>query len=366
MTSENWEDHFITQKGIRLKNTKIIWVDSIRVVACFMVVFLHTAAPLLNKYHDISLTYWFWGNIYDSTVRVCVHLFFMISGFLLLQKDEPLTSYFSKRFSKLFIPIVFWSLFFVLWRNLFVHDNHLTFQHFYSLVLKPSYYHLWFLYALIGLYLFVPILRKVTTSADNTLLIYYSVIWFIAVSLIPLAEKVSGIDSRIDLYSISGYVGYLVLGLILGRKEISTKVFVISVAIFLISIVITFLGTYILTLRNEGIFVGYLYGYLAPNTIVAACACFIVIKYLASNTKTLQITAVQKLTATLSSCSFGIYLLHPVFLYLLKNGTLGIKLSAWTGNPLWYVPITSICVFVLSFLLIFIIRKIPIFRLISP
>jgi len=349
-----------------LKNTKIIWVDSVRVVACFMVIFLHTAAPLLKKYNNIPLNYWFIGNIYDSLVRVCVPLFFMISGFLLLQKDESLSVYFSKRFSKLFIPIVFWSFFFVLWRNLFVHDIPLTFQHFYSLLLTPSYYHLWFLYALTGLYLFVPILRKVTTSADTTLLIYYSVIWFIAVSLIPLAEKVSGLDSRIDLYSISGYVGYLVLGLILGRKEISTKTFIISLAVFLILIVTTFLGTYILTLRNDGIFVGYLYGYLAPNTIIAACACFILIKYLATNSKTFQIPIVQRTIATLSSCSFGIYLLHPVFLYMLSHGTLGVKLSAWTGNPLWYAPITSISVFILSFIFIFIIKKIPIFRLVAP
>lgn len=122
---------------------------------------------------------------------------------------------------------MFWSLFFVLWKTLFEQGHSPSFTDIYSTVLKPSYYHLWFLYALIGLYLTVPILRKITNTATNTILFYYCVIWFIAVSLIPLAEKVLGHNSQFDLSSISGFIGYFVLGLILGRREISTKVFVI-------------------------------------------------------------------------------------------------------------------------------------------
>ncbi|TMM46322.1 acyltransferase [Colwellia ponticola] len=349
-----------------MKNTQIIWVDYIRAIACFMVVFLHSAAPLLNKYNELPLNYWFIGNVYDSLVRVCVPLFFMVSGFLLLQKDEALPLYFSKRFSKLFIPIVFWSLFFVLWRSFIENDSPLTFWHLYSLVLIPSYYHLWFLYALIGLYLFVPILRKITNSADNKLLIYYCIIWFLAVSIIPFIEKVSGIDSKIDLNSISGFIGYFVLGFLLGKKEVSTKVFIISCILYLSLVSVTVIGTYYLTMKNEGVFSGYLYSYLAPNTVLAAGSCFILIKYLAINSKLFQMISISKIIKIISSCSFGIYLVHPVFLYLFKNGDLGFQLSAFSGDPLLYIPLTSFFVFTLSFFIIFIIKKIPVLKLIAP
>jgi len=346
--------------------TKVVWVDYIRAIASFMVVFLHTAAPLLDKYNDLSISYWFVGNIYDSIVRVCVPLFFMISGFLLLQKDELLSVYLSKRFSKLFIPIAFWSIFFVLWKSFIERETAPTLWDFYSLLLTPSYFHLWFLYALIGLYLFVPILRKITGNADNTIVVYYCIIWFLAVGVIPLGEKISGLESGIDLGSISGYIGYFLLGLTFGKKEISTKLFAVSVFIYLISVTFTACITYILTLKNEGIFVDYFYNYLAPNTIFSAVAFFIIIKYLAINSKLFQVSMVQKAVIKISSCSFGIYLIHTVFLYLLKIGFFGFKLSALSGNPLLYIPLTSVVIFLLSFLLISVIKKIPILRLVSP
>ncbi|WP_415008678.1 acyltransferase [Cycloclasticus pugetii] len=349
-----------------MKDKQLIWVDFIRAISCFMVVFLHSAAPILDKYKELPFNYWFIGNIYDSLVRVCVPLFFMISGFLLLQKEETLPLYFYKRFSKLFVPIIFWSLFFVLWKSFIENNSSPSLWHFYSVILAPSYYHLWFLYALVGLYLFVPILRKITNSTDDNILIYYCLIWFLAVSIIPFMEKVSHIDSKIDLNSISGFIGYFVLGFILGRKNVSTKVFVMSSAFYLSLVSLTAIGTYYLTLKNGGVFSGYLYSYLAPNTILASGACFILIKHLAVKSKLLQSASIRKIITGISSCSFGIYLVHTVFLYLLKDGGLGFQLSAFSGNPLWYVPLTSLSVFTLSFFVIFIIKKIPFLKLIAP
>jgi surface polysaccharide O-acyltransferase-like enzyme len=123
------------------------------------------------------------------------------------------------------------------------------------------------------------------------------------------------------------------------------------------------MGTYFLTLNNDGIFVSYFYGYLTPNVIIAAGSCFIVIKHLAVSAK---VFVMKKIITIISSCSFGIYLVHTVFLYLLESGALGFQLSALSGNPLWYVPITSIFVFTLSFILIFIIKKIPLLKLAAP
>lgn len=349
-----------------MRKSQVVWIDCIRTIACFMVILLHTAAPILTQYNELPLDYWFIGNVYDSIVRVCVPLFFMISGFLLLQKDEPLFIYLFKRFSKLFIPTIFWSIFFILWKNFIEKDTSPTLSDFYSLLFSPSYYHLWFLYALIGLYFFVPILRKIIEETDHSLVVYYCLLWFLAVALIPLVEKFFGVESWIDFGTVSGYVGYFLLGLIFGKKDISIKLFYISILVYLISVTFTVYITYILTLNNEGVFVGYFYGYLAPNTIFSAVACFIMIKYLAINSKIFQVSMIQRVVIKISSCSFGVYLIHTVFLYLLKIGFLGFKLSAFSGNPLLYVPLTSIVVFLLSFILIFMIKKIPILRLISP
>lgn len=68
------------------KDGKIFWVDFVRVLATFLVILLHSAAPLLYQYSSISKADWWVANIYDSISRICVPLFFMISGYLLLEK----------------------------------------------------------------------------------------------------------------------------------------------------------------------------------------------------------------------------------------------------------------------------------------
>jgi surface polysaccharide O-acyltransferase-like enzyme len=92
-----------------------VWVDYIRVIASFSVILLHSTAPLIFKYGDLPLTHWMIGNIYDSAVRMCVPLFFMISGYLLLDKNESLVSFYKKRFNKIVPPLIAWSFFYVLW-----------------------------------------------------------------------------------------------------------------------------------------------------------------------------------------------------------------------------------------------------------
>lgn len=347
-------------------NKEIIWVDLIRVIAIFMVVFLHSTAPILYKYNNISLNYWMVGNVYDSLVRVCVPLFFMVSGFLLLQKDEILPIYFSKRLKKILIPMIFWSLFFVFWKGWYENSDSLSISSVYSLILIPSYYHLWFLYALIGLYLYLPILRKVTHNSENTTLIYYIFIWFVAVSIIPLFESLINVNSRVDLQSFSGYIGYFVLGLLFGKKHLTSKHFIISIFIFILCIIVTSTGTYFLTANNDGEFIGYFYENLSPNIIIASCASFVAIKYVGVNSTLLQKTFFKKTLLTLSSCSFGIYFVHTIFIYLLEHGDLGFRLSPLSGNPLWSVPITAITVFILSFGVVFIIKKVPYLKMISP
>lgn len=343
-----------------------IWVSYIRVIACFMVVFLHSVAPLLYVFDELPLHYWLIGNVFDSFVRTCVPLFFMISGFLLLQKDEPLFLYFSKRLSKLFIPLIFWSLFFVFWRTNVEGYVELSLFDFYSMVLTPSYYHLWFLYALIGVYFVIPILRKVVVSASREILIYYCVLWFVAVALVPLVERVTGIESRVDLNSISGYLGYLVLGVVLGNKKVTKKDFLISLGLFFLTTSFTAVGTYFLTVNNGGNFEPYLYEYLAPNTIVAAGSAFCIIKYMVVEGRCWQQNRLKLVVKSIGDCTFGIYLIHPIFLYFLLRGDFGITLSAFSGNPLLYVPLTSLVVFTLSLIVVLAIRTLPIVKLITP
>lgn len=94
----------------------MIWLDNSRIIAIYAVVFLHVSAGVVIG-NDVGTEYWWVGNVYDSAVRWCVPVFVMISGALLLDpnKQEDLATFYTKRLSRILVPIIFWSAFFLAW-----------------------------------------------------------------------------------------------------------------------------------------------------------------------------------------------------------------------------------------------------------
>ena len=164
--------------------TKHIWADYIRVVATFCVVFLHSASPLLYRYNELPELYWMIGNIYDSSVRMCIPFFFMLSGYLLLEKDEPIYTFFKKRFNKVLIPLVIWSLFYIFWKAYYEDSSEISLYSFYSIALSPAYFHLWFLYAIIGIYLTVIKFVYGASLAERPLLLFVIMLVTVGVQLV--------------------------------------------------------------------------------------------------------------------------------------------------------------------------------------
>lgn len=98
------------------------WFNNARVIAILAVVLLHVSSRVV-MWSELGSNDWWYANLYDSLVRWCVPVFVMISGALLLspEKAEPLGLFYKKRASRILFPLVFWSLFYMLWdflRNL--------------------------------------------------------------------------------------------------------------------------------------------------------------------------------------------------------------------------------------------------------
>jgi surface polysaccharide O-acyltransferase-like enzyme len=335
---------------------KILWLDFIRCIAAFSVVFLHTSGALLYEYNNIPAFEWWTGNVYDSMVRFCVPYFFILSGCLLLGKQESIKDFFRKRINKILIPFIVWSIIYVFWGYYFG-DKELSFHSFYSIVLSPSYFHLWFFYTLIGLYLFIPILRVFVQAAPKSILYYFVALWFFAVTIIPILSKGLNTNNNIDLKMISGYVGYLVIGYLVKDYRINKKHIWLVLGIAILSLLITIFGIYFLTIQNNGDFNGYFYEYLSPNVITLSVSTFILLKTIFEDV-TISDTQ-NKILQSVSSACFGIYLVHPITLYALSKGFLGFSLDVLSGHAIFVVPLTAFVAFVLSFFLVYIMQKIP-------
>ncbi|HTP41371.1 MAG TPA: acyltransferase family protein [Nitrospiria bacterium] len=343
-----------------------IWVEYIRVVATFCVVILHTSAPLLTKYNMLPKSHWMIGNIFDSSARMSVPIFFMLSGYLLLEKDEPLNIFFKKRFNKVGIPLIVWSLIYIPWNDYYREWPKISIYELYEIVLTPTYYHLWFLYAIIGIYLIMPILRVVVQQSSKSLLYYYILIWFLAASIIPTVEKITGVMSRIDLLAISGFSGYLVLGLLLGKIQLTKRSAVAAGFLSVGCVIITITGTYLLIVRNNGIFSNNYYDYLSPQIVISSVTIFVLIKYIVVNVRAFSNERLLSIIESISFASLGIYLIHPIFIDLLGYGYLGFTLNCYQKHPIFIVPLTAATTFVLSYVSVTILRQIPIVRKITP
>ncbi|MBF0176729.1 MAG: acyltransferase family protein [Magnetococcales bacterium] len=346
-------------------NSNIVWIDILRIIGTFSVVWIHSAAPLLYKFNKISIMNWWVGNIYDSMARMCVPLFFMISGFLLLNKSEAPSVFFQKRLYKVVLPLIAWSILYILWKHYIEGKGSPSFYIFFSLVITPAYFHLWFLYAIIGIYLFMPILRIITQHSSNETLYYFVFLWFVAVSVIPFFEMLTGIKSVIDLQMISGYIGYFVLGLLLGEVKVNAKFFILSVVVFIVSVFATAFSTYYFTVER-GVFVGYFYGHLTPNVIVMSISFFVFIKYLSENSSIINNAKAKKIIEPLSAASFGIYLVHAMVLYILSRGYFGLRLNAFTADAYYSIPATAISTYIVSFIIVYFLQSIPFIKKIAP
>lgn len=327
----------------------------------FSVVFLHSAAPILYKIGKIDFSYWMIGNIYDSMVRMAVPLFFMVSGFLLLNsKIEPLNIFFKKRLLKVVIPLIAWTFIYIIFKIYELNQDINIFKHIIYSLNRPEYFHLWFLYTIIGIYLFLPILKVFIKNSSQKLQIYFIILWMVSVSFIPFISNFTGLNIKNHLPMMAGYTGYLVLGYQLAKIKITKKIFYFSLFFIIISTLTTIFGTYYLSEKTNK-FISLFYGYFGISTLIQAISYFIFLKYIGEN-RLIKAIKIPTIITIISTTSLGIYLIHPIYIHLI--GKIGI--TVLNGTPLIMVPIVAILTFLLSFITIFMLQKIPIAKKIVP
>lgn len=343
----------------------ILWIDLIRVIAIFLVVMIHVSGQLTNVWGEIPEDQWTIADIYGGMARVAVPLFFMISGYLLLPRSESLSTFYAKRMTRILIPFVVWSLIYLGW-YCGGHPNTCTPGLAWDLLLRQgTYYHLWFLYSLISIYLILPVLRlMIRPDTDKRILWYLIVLWLIFQPILTTAHKFWDFSLKLSPPLATGFVCFFVFGYLLGEITLSRARIIVSAIIWIIGTLITILGTYLLT-RDSGQFDGFFYDFVSLNVILASGAAFLLLRWI-SEKKPFTSPKVHAFMRTLATSSFGIYLIHVIVIEVLRYGLPPLRVSSLMGNALWTVPLVSTVVFLLSFLIVHILQKLPILHHIVP
>lgn len=331
-----------------MEKTKSQWLDVLRTLATFSVVFLHVSAVLLTQSNHISYHDFVVGNIFDGAVRFCVPVFFMISGALLLSKEYPLDVYFKKRFIRIIPAFIVWSLIYILWQLYELHSIGRIFtakeilNYTIDKLLTGSEYHMWFVYVLIGMYMFVPVLGKWIRNASQNEILYFLIVWWVILLFnYPVLENYQNI---IELSNFSGYIGYLVLGYWLFHTKntfFNKKWF--GLILFIVGTVITIGATHLMTIHRGRLSENF-YDYLTLNVMLSASGVFLLVKNV-----TIKNKAIALFTANVSKNGYGIYLGHVLVIKLMFR-FLGFNLSIsvdWLS-----IIIVSVVCFLLTMLLI--------------
>jgi surface polysaccharide O-acyltransferase-like enzyme len=203
------------------------------------------------------------------------------------------------------------------------------------------------------IYLFVPFLgkglRKLSLTMISNLLLLWILLTFACNSL-PMNMYSWAGDYPGKLLGYFLYSGYLVLGYYLSRIVFrSQNLRYTASAIYLLTVAISAVCTYFF---SRGIHKPDLsmYSYLSANTIIQSVAVFIGLKDL--NIKNRYLYRIQ---TTMSSYSYGIYLVHVMVIGLLFQE--GIYWSF--AHPLISIPLLTAMVLSCSCAIIFLLRKIP-------
>ena len=168
---------------------RAIPVDLIRTLAIVGVILLHAANEVITV-HQVNpheVLGWWMIDIYQTLGRVGVPLFVMLTGALLLQpsKIEPVGVFFKKRWTRIGLPLIFWGAIYFAW-DYFADHLAVTSGFIFQGILSGPYFHFWYLYMLVGLYLLTPILRLVVAHATREIFKYLFAVWLLCALFIPI------------------------------------------------------------------------------------------------------------------------------------------------------------------------------------
>lgn len=342
---------------------RILAIDVIRTIAICMVVVNHVSSQIFKFLPLDSYTWWI-GNFFFS-LRGGAAFFFMVSGVVLLnpKRSEPIAEFLKRRFSRVVVPSLFWIGLYYLYG--IVHDGFSPnlVSAVKAILTGPVYYHLWFVYALVPVYLAIPVLRLIVRDENRRHVEYLLMLWVMGTSLAPLLEKISGVRINLLVTMFANYSGFFVLGAYLyWFRAIQPKKWMAYSLVGVYAVILV--GNYFLNrfgVRPDE-YLLQRYSPLALFTIVVGFILLIRVDYARWYARFPRLRPGITLVAR---ASFGIYVLHPMIadgITWVGQQGLHIRLSALMLHPVIGIPLFTLIVIGVCLGLVWLSRSISLMK----
>ncbi len=313
--------------------------DILRVIAMIMVITIHVSNVYSRSFGVIGDKSFIISLIFNTVSRISVPIFIMISGALLLDRSFDLKKYL-KRIIKFIILIIVWDIIYLLWEWKYLG---ITYDQLYKLLLNPYRAHLWFLYTIVLLYALQPVLRIILNKCNKTAKYILLIAWFILSTACMLNHTIA------NIFTIFSYIGFFIVGKYLYdfiKNNDLRKYNILFILVMIICFTTSILLNYFSSMKYN-MFYNLYFAYRTPFIILASFSFYALV---ISNYRK---DSLNKVIMKLSDLSFGVYLIHGIFLDITIRTFTYQSINALVG-----IISFVIMIFIASIISVFILKKI--------
>lgn len=315
-------------------------IDILRVMATIAVIIIHVStAPVGSASYAVP------GNVLKSMELIhilmqwSVPVFFMITGFCMMQKDSCTYTYCLSKVLKYIGALFTVGLFYALLEGVFYAKTiNLTIvvNAFKSVIGGYTWEHMWFVYSIIGVYLIMPVIHSFMQQGQQQRMILTGLLFFFNI-LCPVISNYLPIGVELPF---DGYLVYVCFGGMIAKCEINKKWKVASYAVVAVSVLYLFINV------GKQLFV-----FKHPIVCVMAMGIFTIISRTSFK--------YNKVVVGIAKCTWGIYLIHPFFMNMALKL---LKVDLLSGLLYVKLFVFAVILFLISLATTYILRKIPVIK----
>ena len=349
-----------------MSKKRIFYYDVLRAIAIIGIVFCHASVAFVLK--GVTSPTFYISAFFDCLRDFSIPIFVMLSGALLVNRNDSLGDFFKKRLSRLFIPFIFWVLIYICYSAIYIKhsfdiSNAIDIFFGKSGTLGVAFWFIWMIIIIYcGIFLINKCIEYGSKKRENFEREFIGILT--ALSVIYIACSHFGLFNPYSprlLYFMS-FITYIIIGYFISHNDpVGSRIGTNKMILITLIVSCALYGYYI-------------FGFVVPNSIQAghfvykgyfnllilalSVNVFVLFKYLSKNSCFMNIEdkKLGKALTTISKYSFGIYLCHYLILHILKINLITLYHNE---NPIVWIPLLVIFTVLISLGILSILNKIP-------
>jgi len=360
-----------------------LYLEYLRAIATYAVILWHCVTNVYDQFGP--LREWFPASItVGLLVRWSVPVFFMISGALLLNKDEDLAGFYKKRFARICIPLVVWVVLYgtVKLYHFMIYSpprpsffRYVIIDNFGLFLFNKLSYHFYFVSIILGLYLLSPFISKMVRSLTRRELEILLLIGVGAYSIRTFYPNLFIVDN----IQIGSHLVFFILGHYLYRYPPEKKV---RRSMYITGLCSAILAAW-LSYYKEYVDKGHQDTFYKTNSFFIFAISIAIFVFFQQNIQPAADdkanSPIRKAILFVSSNSYGFFLAHPLIInillysnfkfYTLTTSRLTLKLggkeAGFEMNNTAGGYLLSLLVFIILLVVFYIIKRVRLTRYVT-